>query len=71
MFFNPCTHDLVVLEPLLEYGEACEEAGLDCPRNSFIIVDRKLAVAWFEEALAAYDEAHPDQAPEPPAGALS
>lgn len=44
---------------VMEYTDAREEAGLDMPENSFIIFNRAKAVAWFEAALAAYDEAHP------------
>ena len=39
--------------------------------SKLFIHDRAKAVAWFEQMLADYDEAHPDEGPEPPGGALS
>ena len=56
---------------LLRYGAAISNAGFDIycededDRSSKVILEifnRDLAVAWFEEALAAYDKAHPDEA---------
>jgi hypothetical protein len=48
------------------YATATLRAGLDLKddtgRVRITIYDRDEAVAWFEDALAAYDEAHPDVA---------
>jgi hypothetical protein len=60
-------------DPLLRLldmlGDAMEEAGLDTDevegdedRRRLVIADRAFAVAWFKDALAAYDAAPPDEA---------